>query len=766
MDNLIYLIDDFEQTVNRIVEDKELQGCGLTMENVSLTIKSFQGDEIASVVFLKKYALRNGDNQIIEFTLEAAKDRWAKSIVIGDNQFPNPKSFEYFRELYEYFLPGGRQMYGLGNTFVKNISYTNCYVTDIEDDSIEGIFDTAKKIAKTFSYGGGIGFCIGKLRPKSAKVSNTSRFSTGAVSFMELYSITTGLIGQNGRRAALLISIPVNHPDIEDFIEIKHNDIDKLKFANISIKITDAFMNAVIENKEFDLEFITKHETIKKTINAKDLWNKIIKSARDSAEPCLLFWDNIVNDSPTEIYEQLKVICTNPCGEIVGHKGMSCTLGSLLLYKFVKNPFTNEAEFNFELFGEMIKRSVRHLDDVTELNFGKHPLQEQEEGARLGRKIGLGVTGLADMLVSLNLKYDSDEAIAFVDKIQKFKMEIEYMASIVLAEERGSFPLYNPDIHYTRGFCSRLPEYIKEAGKKGLRNCGLSTVAPSGSISIIAQCSSGMEPIFALNYKRLVELGEDNKKEFIIQHPGLKRAGDFESKNWVCAHQIDSKYRIKMQATIQKYVDASISSTINLPESADVETVGQIYLDAWAHNCKGITVYRHNSREGVLLSENNNDIKVNIDTSINCVRAEGGDKFYVMVSYENRDIKKPYQIFVMNYKKTETDAFVKIGNSLIKMLKDNGIDENRITKYITRSSNSLVKFTRFLSLSMKTGFLKDALKILDEHAFVGTLAAKIYDILKNSINISEEICPNCKGKNIRAEEGCASCLDCGWSRCH
>jgi ribonucleoside-diphosphate reductase alpha chain len=776
MPELIYLNDSLESTVDRILADNELQGCGLGKRKITRTLKSFQGDEIACSVFLKKYALREEEGKIIEFTLDEAKDRWAEHVASAEKEFPRTgrKRKEYFRELYEYFLPAGRQMFALGNKYVKKATLTNCYVTKIEEDSIEGIYDAAKRIARTYSYGGGIGLCIGELRPARATVSNSARFSTGAVSFMELYSMTTGLIGQKGRRAALMITCPVGHPDIEDFVEIKHNNVDKVKYANLSIKLTDEFMEAVVSDSDFILKFVTKHEVIERSIRARDLWVKIIQSARDSAEPGLLFWDRAVEMSPSDTYESMKIHSTNPCAEQFMDSGSACVLGSMLLHKFVINPFTENAEFDFKLFGEFVARGVRHLDNIVELNFTKHGLEEQENSARDGRRIGLGLTGLADMFAALRIKYDSKEAIEFADKLMNFKKICEYGASIELAKIRGSFPLYNPEIHFSRGFCATLPDEIKEKAMVfGLRNVAISTIAPNGSLSIIAQCSSGGEPIFAFSYIRNVMLGENEKKEFTINHQGVSRffvvTGETKlPEYWVSAHEIDYKHRIKLQGVLQKHIDASISSTINLPRDADAEVVGQIYFDAWKEGLKGITVYREGSREGILISDEfaKQAGIPNMDSVIYCVRAEGGDKFYIMISYKNKDIRDPYQVFVMNYKKTETDSFVKTGNALVKMLAQNGVCEKRIQKYADRSINSLAKITRFLSLSMKTDNLENALSVLDENAYVGTIAAKLNQILQKSVSARSFTCPRCESSNVKMEEGCVSCIDCQWSGCN
>jgi len=779
MTELIYLNDDIDAVVNRILHDKELSNSCLTKEKVLKTLESFQGDEIACSVFYKKYALKDNDDKIIELTLNESKDRWANAIV-GAETFEAKKDFDYFRELYDYMLPAGRQMYALGNSYVPKATYTNCYVLGIDDDSIECIFETAKNMAKTYSYGGGVGICIGNLRPKGAKVSNSAKYSTGAVSFMELFSNTTGIIGQASRRGANLISIPINHPDIEDFIEIKHNNIDKVKYSNISVKITDDFMNAVIEDKDFDLIFNTKHEEIKKTIKAKTLWDKIINSAHNSAEPGLLFWTNAQKMSPSDNYEQLRIVTTNPCAEqlLEGKNGLSgnCNLSSILLNKFVVNEFTENAKFDFELFKDIVSRAVRHLDNIIELNDGRHALEGQNKAAKLGRRLGLGFTGLADTFAALGLAYDSDEAFQITEEIMKIKMEAEYSASIDLAIERGSFPLYDSSKHFERGFCKYLPEYIKERAKQcGLRNVAISTIAPSGSISIMAQCSSGIEPIFALKYKRHTQLGVDERKEFTIYHQAAARylyvTKEKElPEHWKVAHQINYSHRIKLQGLLQKYIDASISSTINLPEDVSVETVGQIYIDAWREGLKGITVYREGSREGILVTDEfaKKAGVPEMDSVTYRVKAEGGDKFYIIVSYKNKNIKDPYQVFVMNYKQSDQDTFVRIGNSLVKMLKTKGVSEERITKYSNRSKTSLEKLTRFLSLSMKTNCLAEAVEILNEHAFVGTLAMQLYDIFSKSIDAKKGLCknPDCKSSNVRMEEGCAHCLDCGWSGCN
>jgi ribonucleoside-diphosphate reductase alpha chain len=421
----------------------------------------------------------------------------------------------------------------------------------------------------------------------------------------------------------------------------------------------------------------------------------------------------------------------------------------------------------------MTRRAVRHLDNVVELNLGRHALAEQEEAARLGRRIGLGVTGLADALAAMGVKYDSEEALRVVDQIMAAKKDAEYRASIDLAMVRGAFPLFEADQHYERGFCAMLPEEIKQLGReRGQRHVAVSTVAPAGSLSVIAQCSSGIEPIFALNYKRYVELGTE-RKEFSIRHQGLARMAAVQGaetvpEHWVTAHDVDYRFRVAMQGIIQRHTDASISSTINLPRDATPETVGEIYMEAWRASLKGVTVYREGSREGILVTDEFAKLAgTAMDTIIYEARAEAGDKFYIPISYEERDVRRPYQVFLINYKTSENDRFVKIGNDLVRMLRDTGVDQKRIQKYLDRSNTQLSKLTRFLSLSMKTGHLMEAVGILEEHGTVGTLAAELYKILNKSLAVKATICrnPACGSSNVRMEEGCMHCLDCNWSGC-
>jgi ribonucleoside-diphosphate reductase alpha chain len=766
---------DPDRITKRICANKEFENCGLSEERVRETLRSFEGNELASIVFLRKYAKRSGDNKVQEWTLEEAKDRWATEIAgieEKEKSWKNKKPVEYFKELYNYFLPAGRQMSALGNLESTKASLSNCYTTNIEEDSLEGIFQVAYEIAKTFSYSGGQGLCLGSLRPRKSIVSNTARFSTGAVSFAGIYDNITGTIGQHGRRGALAITIPVNHPDVFEFIELKHHDTNKIKYANLSVKISDKFMNAVEMDNDFTLHFATKHEEIRKKVSARELWWKIVQAARDSSEPGLLFWDTVTRLSPASIYNQLKIVGINPCGEQSLSRSGACVLGSILLHEMVVNPFLPQATFDWDRLREAIEGGVRHLDNTVQLNLGRHPLPEQNEKARLGRNIGLGVTGLADTLVALGIQYGSEKALEFTDKLFTFKMENEYLASQRLARDRGSFPLFDPERHYETGFCSALPKYIKDHGRKyGQRNVTISTIAPNGSIAIVAQCSNGIENVFARKSLRAVELGKE-RETYTIIHPGILRykkatgKDDIEEK-FPSAYEIDWRYKIDLQAIAQKYIDSAISNTVNLPKDVDADTVSEIYAYAWKKGLKGITVYRDTSRANIISSAEEKDTSEKIDTRVHKFIAEGGDKFYIHVSYRNRDIKKPYQIFTVNYKATENDRFVKLSNDLRKYIESLGeVSERKLLQQLDRSQNSLIRTTRLISLGLKHGKIDGILDVVENHAFIGTLAGKLKIILEKSRNAARECsCTKCESKNIRVQEGCSICLDCGNSLC-
>ncbi|MDU7904326.1 MAG: adenosylcobalamin-dependent ribonucleoside-diphosphate reductase, partial [Peptostreptococcaceae bacterium] len=494
------------------------------------------------------------------------------------------------------------------------VTYSNCYVLEPPKDNLEDIFDTAKKLARTFSYGGGVGIDISKLRPRGAKVNNSAKNTTGAVSFMELYSMTTGLIGQRGRRGALMISMEVSHPDIEDFIDIK-TDLTKITKANISVRINDEFMKAVENNETYRCEFIVEgnNEHVIKEVDAKKLFMKLCKNNWDYAEPGILFWDNIKKHHLMSEDKEFAYAGVNPCAEEPLPSGGSCLLGSINLSEFVIQPFGTSATFDINKFKACVRESVIALNQVLDEGLDLHPLQEQKISVDRYRQIGLGVMGIGDMLIKMNLGYGSDKSIELCSLIAKTMLNEAVKQSALLAKEYGPFKEYKEEaIFKSKFFKENIDENIKDLVRDyGLRNSQLLTIPPTGSISTMLGISGGIEPIFNLSYIRKTESLHDEDVYYKVYTPIVKEYMDLNGITdeselpdiFVTAMNLDYNERIKMQQAWQKYIDASISSTINLPNETTVEDVYEIYMKAWKAKLKGITIYRDGCRRsGVLIN--------------------------------------------------------------------------------------------------------------------------------------------------------------------
>ncbi|MGH2372856.1 MAG: adenosylcobalamin-dependent ribonucleoside-diphosphate reductase, partial [bacterium] len=497
-------------------------------------------------------------------------------------------------------------MHAAGNN--RRVTNLNCYVLPVRDDSIESIFEWMKEAARTYSLGGGVGTDISVLRPRGAPVNNAARSSTGSVSFMELFSLTTGTIGQSGRRGALMITIADNHPDVLDFIKIKRN-LNKVRYANISIRISDAFMRAVEEDTTWEMVFENERATLRRTARARDVWRELIAGARDYAEPGVIFWDTIKRWSTSE-YNGMGVITTNPCSEIPLEPYGCCCLGNLNLARFVHDEFTSQARVDWDALDRGLRYATRFLDNVLDYNAEKHPLPEQREASLYSRRIGVGFTALGDMLITLGLRYDTDEAVAFVDGLFDRIKNIVYDESVNLAIEKGMFPGYDAQAHLASPFIQTLAPKVRERiARHGLRNVALLTVPPVGSGAALAGVTSGIEPIFDLSYTRRSE--SLSQELFAVYHPlvreymtrfGIEREEDLP-ETFVTSHQIQPDMRVRMQAAIQRHIDHSISSTVNLPHDTTPEEVERIYFQAWKHGVKGITVYRAGSRENILTAK-------------------------------------------------------------------------------------------------------------------------------------------------------------------
>lgn len=496
----------------------------------------------------------------------------------------------------------------------KKTTYSNCYVMGEPQDNLESIFDTAKDLARTYSYGGGCGTDISLLRPKKAKVNNSAEETSGAVSFMELYDLTTKLIGQNGRRGALMLSITDTHPDLLEFIDIKRN-ANMITKANISVKVSDGFMEAVRNETEWKLSFtvIDTGEVIEKTYQAIDIYHKMCMTNWDWAEIGFLFWDTITGWHLMSEHPEHHYCGVNPCAEEPLMKDGSCLLASMNVSKYVLYPFTDHAIFDYEKFGKDVRTGVVGLNEVLDEGMDRHPLQGQRDNARDWRQIGLGAMGIADMFIKMGCEYGSMESIVLSQKVSHVLLNEALMQSSLLAKESGSFPMYNEYALFNSPFfIENVDEDVKEhISRYGLRNSQILTIAPNGTISTMWGISGGIEPIFDISYTRKTEslFGVDVYFEVItpiikqyMEMNGITKKEDLpdfilEST----AHQLDYRDRIMVQATWQKNIDASISSTINLPKSATVFDVENLYMYAHEMKLKGLTVFRDGCKKlGVL----------------------------------------------------------------------------------------------------------------------------------------------------------------------
>lgn len=571
------------------------------------TLDFFGGDELASDVFLKKYAVTRPDGTIEEYLPTQMWKRMAKAAAAVEDD--KEKWEEKFLEVLTDWkaVPQGSIMFALGNPHQKS-SMSNCFVLPVQDDSLESIFQCAKEMAQTYAYRGGVGIDISPLRPEGAVVSNAARTSTGAWSFMDFYSYVTRLIGQHGRRGALMLTIADSHPDLLRFITAK-KDKTKVTGANISVRISDAFMNAVETDSEWEMKFTTKHETISHKMPAREIWDTLIETTTTTAEPGIIFWDTVLRESPADCYGDVGFTTqtTNPCGEVPLAYYDACTLLSQNLTLYTRNNFTRNAYFDFDGLANDVTIAVRFLDNVKELDLKLMPLKKQREVAAKGRRIGMGSHGLADTLANLCIKYDSDRGIEFIDKLYEFYAKTVYKASVELAAEKGTFPIFDVDKEKNNPFLNRI-------GFAGVprRNIACLTCAPTGTVSCLCQTSSGLEPVFRNFYTRrrkithneaisipkdklFVDKTGDLWQEYKVAHHNvqkymkqkdIQKFEDVELPNYFVESQnIDWTKRVKIQATIQKWTDHSISSTANLPARTSKETVKQIYMEAFRQKC-------------------------------------------------------------------------------------------------------------------------------------------------------------------------------------
>lgn len=837
-------------------------------EVLKSAVSYFNGDELAGTTWMNKYAMKNANGDFVERNPNDMHKRMAKEFgrieadyklkynLNGSAKFlskygqerddlSEEKIYNYFKE-FGYIIPQGSVMSSLGNHY-KLASLSNCIVVPEMHDSYGGVFYTDQQLAQLFKRRCGVGVDISNLRPAGAKVSNAAGSTSGAVSFMNRFSNTTREVAQNGRRGALMLSMDIAHPDVEDFITIKQ-DLQKVTGANVSIRLSDEFMRAVEDDKPYTHKWPinSKNPKFTKTVQAKELWETIIKCAHNTAEPGLIFWDRQHWYSTSSVYPGYENTSTNPCSEIAMQGGDSCRLIALNLYNFVENPFTKNAKFLMDDFYKAAYEGQRLMDDLVDLEteaieriLKKVTTDDEPENIKQveietwelllktgkeGRRTGLGFTALADMVAALGMPIDSDEAISKVEEIMKEKCKAEFDSSIDMSLERGSFIGFDAEIEKTSDFIKmmqiELPEVYERMMKFGRRNISISTVAPTGTLSMLAQTSSGIEPVFMTHYKRRRKLNEqdteekvdfiddsgDKWQEFTVYHHNLKKWMDITGENDISkspyagstAPEINWEKRVTMQAAVQKYVTHSISSTINLPNDVSLEKVSDIYLSSWKQGLKGITVYRDGSRSGVLISAEDKKSDVLENTEFKETTAPSRTKKLdaKVVRFQNNKEKwiavvglmngRPYEIFTG---KTE-DVFnvpsaIEYG-WVIKNRREDGSSqydfqyEDKEGYKVTMGglSRSFDKefwnYAKLISGVLRHGMplhyvvdLIGKMNLYDEN--INTWKSGVVRALKTFIadgtKVNDHTCTECGDQGLVYEEGCLKCVSCGYSKC-
>ena len=703
-------------------------------------------------------------------------DEWLKR-VSGGNQDVEDLIVE------KKFLPGGRILSNRGVTDSK-VTYSNCYVISPPEDNIESIYDCCKNLARTYSYGGGCGIDISKLAPAGAKVHNQARSTSGAVSFMETFSQVTAQIGQNGRRGALMISIDCHHPDLLEFIDIKAKP-DSVTKANISVKVTDDFMQAVKDDKEWVMSFTRPEtgETITKTARAVDIFNKICQNNWDWAEPGILFWDRIENWNLLSNNDEFHYAGTNPCAEEPLPAGGSCLLGSMNLAEFVK-----DGMFDFHDFCESVNIAVLALNDILEEGLPLHPLEEQRKSVSEWRQIGLGIMGLADMLVKLEIPYDSDIARDLCGNIaHAMADQALFMSSQIATWKKAPYEKYDLRVMSTPYFKAHADTVTHQCVESyGLRNSQLLTIAPTGTLSTMLGISGGIEPIFANSYTRKTESLHGHDEYYKVYTPivqeymdthGLK--DESELPNWfVTSSDISPRDRIAMQAVWQNSIDASISSTINLPETATVEDIKDIYMTAWEMGLKGVTVFRNGCKRTGILTTDSKEVTT-------CTDESEAPKYNYITPVSRKSIGT-----------THGNTYCKkcaCGTLYITLNRDD--DGNVVESFIHTSKGGICQantsaVNRLVSLCMRSGVKTD--EIIDQ--LKGITCGACTKAMSNGIKLdgiscpdilartliefckptdekkliekptNQECCPEC-GEPIIHDGGCVQCTNCGWSKC-
>lgn len=717
-------------------------------------------------------------------------DQWLDRVSNGN---------EEIRKLIEEkkFLFAGRILANRGLDKVgKKVTYSNCYVIPQVEDNIESIYDTCSKLARTYSYSGGCGIDISKLRPRGMVVNNASNTTTGAVSFMDTFSQVTGTIGQNGRRGALMISIDCSHPDLEEFISIK-NDLTRVTKANISVRVTDDFMQAVENDSDWNLHFETEHgDKMNKVVKAKEIYRVLCKNNWSFAEPGLLFWDRIETYNLLSEDSNFKYAGVNPCAEEPLPAGGSCLLGSINLAAYVKN-----GQFDFFEFEEDIHVIVKAMNEVLDQGLPLHPLQVQRDSVRDWRQIGIGIMGLADMLIKLELKYDTLSAQKFCDRIGYVMANEAIKASALLAKKDGAYPKFDKDSILASPFLiyNTTEETYALVERYGLRNSQILTIAPSGTLSTMLGISGGIEPIFSLSYTRKTEYNgvDQYHKVFTpIADEYMKEHGLTEEEElpnfFVTAQNIDPFKRVEMQGTWQNHIDASISSTVNLPNSATIEEVEGLYMHAWKHGLKGMTIFRDGCDRAAILStgkpkeENKEEVKENVNgvargvvvpTSDDVIglkkKLAGGCGSLHLQVYFDRTTGKMSEVFINKGGTGGCNSNLNALSRMISIALRAGVDVEDIADQLASTINCpsfASSRAKGINLSPGTSCASAVGRALIELNKEFQVMFKAMKQLEEDIDVEDEvmgleICPECGAKALEMSGGCQVCKECGMSKC-
>ena len=675
------------------------------------------------------------------------------------------------------FLFGGRILANRGlNKLGKKVTYSNCYVLST-GDSIEEIYKTCSDMARTFSYGGGVGVSLNPLRPRGSVVNNSAKYTTGTVSFMDTFSQVAETIGQNGRRGATMLSLSCEHPDLEEFIDIK-NDLTKVTKANISVEITDKFMQAVINKEMFKTKFVVgTGEIIEKEVDAYKLFHKLAYNNWNMGEPGMLFWDTIENYNLMSKDKNFKYAGVNPCAEEPLPNGGSCLLGSINLDAYVEYE-----EFQFERFENDIAIIVKAMNDVLDEGLPLHPLEIQRQTVHDLRQIGIGIMGLADALIHMNLRYDSKEALEVCDDIAYTLANSALKASALLAKEYGAFPKCDKVKILASDFMMNNADEdtLDLIEEYGLRNSQILTCAPTGSISTMLGISGGIEPIFNTSYTRKTESLHGGTKYYKVYTPIVKEimlASDITEDDLIfaTAQNINPFMRVKMQSVWQQHIDASISSTINLPNEATVELVEQLYIEAWKQNLKGLTIFRDGCARLAVLSNSNEQTEENDELHRGQWKSLAEDTYYVKRSLSIGCGKLKLFIGYSPSEQAVQDLYiVKTGQggctnnlqalaiSMSALLRVGGNLEQ-----LEKAFSGITPCPSFVSARAKGVELSKGnycgMAIINEvKAF---LAGQKTEKFEEPKQVEYNICPECGEKTLINTGGCNTCNSCGWSRC-